>query len=150
MPLQSVPCIPLEKTLSRIIISKPNFPRNPIIYGTIKRLDKLYNREKSWLNRKNEEKRVAIYKIEDKTTHQCYIGQTIDPDRRKEEHFNHSSNRRLREAIQQKGKKVFDFSYEWVTGIEADREETYRINSYRKRAVVNLNKKHQQDRQRKF
>ena len=120
------------------------FSQKPNNIWDDKKIGQIINREKSWLNRKNEEKRVAIYKIEDKTTHQCYIGQTIDPDRRKEEHFNHSSNRRLREAIQQKGKKVFDFSYEWVTGIEADREETYRINSYRKRAVVNLNKKHQQ------
>lgn len=120
------------------------FSQKPNNIWDDKKIGQIINREKSWLNRENDEKRVAIYKIEDMTTHQCYIGQTINPDRRKEEHFNHSSNRRLREAIQQKGKEVFDFSYEWVTGIEADYEETYRINSYRRRAAVSLNKGYQQ------
>ena len=109
-----------------------------------KQIGQIINREKSHLNRKNEEKSVAIYKIEDKTTHQCYIGQTINPKRRKNEHFNCSSNRRLREAIQQKGKHIFDFTYEWVSGVEADREETYRINSYRRRAAINLNEGYEQ------
>ena len=107
-------------------------------------IEQSINKEKTRLNTENEERSVAIYKIEDKTTHQCYIGQTINPDLRKEQHFDNSSNRRLREAIQQKGKKAFDFTYEWIPGIEADREETYRINSYRRRAAVNLNKGHEQ------
>ena len=109
-----------------------------------KKIEEIINREKSRLRRENEEKPVAIYKIEDKTTHQCYIGQTRNPCLRKDQHFNNSSNRRLREAIQLKGKEAFDFTYEWVAGIEADREETYRIDSYRRRAAVNLNKGHKQ------
>ena len=104
----------------------------------------IINKEKSRLRAENEERPIAIYKIEDRATRQCYIGQTINPDRRKKEHFDCSSNRRLREAIQQKGEEAFDFRHEWVAGIEADREETYRINSYKKRAAVNLNKGHEQ------
>ena len=128
------------KDLIKAHYKQAGFVHEPNNIWDDKKIGEIINREKSRLKGEIEEKPVAIYKIEDKTTHQCYIGQTINPDRRKDEHFNNSSNRRLREAIQQKGKKAFDFMYEWVPGIEADREETYRINSYKRRAAVNLNK----------
>ena len=128
------------KDLIKAHYKQAGFAHKPNNIWDDEKIGEIINREKSRLKGKNEERPVAIYKIEDKTTHQCYIGQTINPDRRKKEHFDHSSNRRLREAIQRKGENAFDFTYEWVPGGEADREETYRINSYRRRAAVNLNK----------
>lgn len=128
------------KDLIKAHYKQAGFAHKPNNIWDDEKIGEIINREKSRLKGKNEERPVAIYKIEDKTTHQCYIGQTINPDRRKKEHFDRSSNRRLREAIQRKGEKAFDFTYEWVPGGEADREETYRINSYRRRAAVNLNK----------
>ena len=132
------------KDLIKAHYKQAGFAHEPNNIWDDEKIGEIINREKSRLRGENEERSVAIYKIEDKTTYQCYIGQTINPNRRRKEHFDCSSNRRLREAIQQKGEKAFDFTYEWVPGRRADHEETYRINSYRKRAAVNLNKAHQQ------
>ena len=106
-----------------------------------KKMRKIIEDEKEALDKEIRSTDVFIYKIEDMTTHQCYIGQTTNPCRRKQEHFSRSSNRGLREAIQQKGKEAFDFTYKWVKGSEADKKESYWINSYRNCAAVNLNKK---------
>lgn len=105
-----------------------------------KEIQTIIRDEKKLLDQETREAIVSIYKIKDKTTHQHYIGQTIDPDRRKEEHFNHSSNRGLREAIQQKGKEYFDFEViETVEGgAKAYAREEFLINSYRNSCVINL------------
>ena len=105
-----------------------------------KKMQAIIKREKDLLDRETDKATVSIYKIEDRTTHQCYIGQTINPDRRKDEHFNHSSNRFLRDAIQQKGKAAFDFDVieSSVKGSNAYPREKYWINYYRNRSVVNL------------
>ena len=131
------------KDLVKTHYKEAGLPHEPNNIWDDEKIREIINTEKSRLKIENEEKPVAIYKIEDKITHQCYIGQTRSPNKRKDQHFNRSSSRRLREAIQLKGKEAFDFTYEWVAGIEADREEAYRINSYRNRAAINLSKGHE-------
>ncbi len=80
---------------------------------------------------------VAIYKIESKRTGRCYIGQTINPDRRRKEHFDHSSNDRLRQAIRSEGELQFSFEVlERVPGRKANLREAHWIAFYRKRAAV--------------
>ena len=97
------------------------------------------NDEKNRLNRANDEKPVIIYKFEGTITGRCYIGQTTDPERREVEHRTHSSNRRLRDALQ-KGNEEFEFKeIKTVSGQKADEEEAEQINLHRNQAVVNLN-----------
>ena len=80
---------------------------------------------------------VAIYKIENKKTGKCYIGQTTNPERREKEHFNHSSNDRLRQAIRHEGATQFSFEViERVKGQKANRREAHWIAYYRDRADV--------------
>ena len=116
------------------------FAQEPNNIWDDKEIGKIIEAEKDLLDQKTKSADVFIYKVEDKTTHQCYIGQTIDPKRRRQEHFSDSSNRRLREAIQQKGKEVFDFKVieENVKGAMANAREKFYINSHRNRSVVNL------------
>ncbi len=131
----------LGKDLITNHYKQAGFPQKPNNIWDEKKIEQIINREKSRLNRENEDKPVAIYKFEGRITGRCYIGQTRNPKRREAEHRNDrsKSNRWLHDALQ-KGEEQFDFTYEWVPGIEADREEAYRINSYRRRAAVNLNK----------
>ena len=80
---------------------------------------------------------VAIYKIESQKTGRCYIGQTTNPDRRKKEHFSHSSDDRLRQAIRSEGERHFNFEVlERVPGREANRREAHWIAFHRERASV--------------
>ena len=82
---------------------------------------------------------VAIYKIENKRTGKCYIGQTTNPDRRRKEHFDHSSNDRLRQAIRSEGETQFSFEVlERVSGREANRREAHWIKFYKDRSVINF------------
>ena len=105
-----------------------------------KKMRTIIQKEKELLDQKTGDTIVSIYKIEDRTSHQCYIGQTIRPDLRRKQHFSNSSNRGLREAIQQKGKGYFDFDViECVKGgAKAYVREEHWINYYRNRSVVNL------------
>ena len=117
-----------------------DFTQEPNNIWGDKKMRDIIKEERDLLDQETRSADVSIYKIEDKTTHQCYIGQTTDPDRRKKEHFDNSSNRLLREAIQQKGKEAFDFKViqENVKGAMANPREEFWINSYRNRSVVNL------------
>lgn len=75
---------------------------------------------------------VLIYKIENKLTGKCYIGQTTNPERRKREHFTGSSNDRLRQAIGSEGVNQFSFSIlEKVSGKKANHREAYWIRHYK-------------------
>ncbi len=115
-----------------------NEPGSEDIWGD-KKIQNVIRCEKDKLDRETREAIVYIYRIEDRTSHQCYIGQTTNPDRRKKEHFSNSSNRGLREAIQQKGREVFDFKViQKVNGSRAYPREKYWIDYYRNRSVVNL------------
>ena len=100
-------------------------------------IDQIIAEERRQIEREAATTEVAIYKIEHKETGKCYIGQSTNPDRRKEEHFNHSSNDRLRQAIRHEGTTQFSFTViEWVKGREANRREAHWIAYYRDRASV--------------
>lgn len=100
-------------------------------------IDKIIAHERTQIEREASNTSVAIYKIASKSTGKCYIGQTTNPDRRQKEHFNHSSNDRLRQAIRSEGKTQFSFEVlEWVQGREANRREAHWIEFYRDRAEV--------------
>ena len=100
-------------------------------------MDQIIAEERRQIERKAATTEVAIYKIEHKETGKCYIGQTTNPDRREKEHFNHSSNDRLRQAIRHEGATQFSFKViEWVKGQEANRREAHWITYYRDRASV--------------
>ena len=100
-------------------------------------IDQIIADEQQQIEREAATTEVAIYKIENKKTGKCYIGQTTKPDRRKKEHFDHSSNDRLRQAIRHEGATQFSFKViEWVKGQEANRREAHWIAYYRDRASV--------------
>ena len=100
-------------------------------------IDQIIADEQRQIERDAATTEVAIYKIENKKTGKCYIGQTTNPDRRKKEHFNHSSNDRLRQAIRHEGETQFSFEViEWVKGREANDREAHWIAYYRDRANV--------------
>lgn len=100
-------------------------------------MDQIIAEERQQIEREAATAEVAIYKIEHKETGKCYIGQTTNPDRRKKEHFNHSSNDRLRQAIRHESTTQFSFEViEWIKGREANRREAHWIAYYRDRADV--------------
>ena len=100
-------------------------------------IDQIIAEEQKQIERDASTIDVAIYKIEGKRTGRCYIGQTINPDRRRKEHFEHSSNDRLRHAIRSEGETQFSFEVlEWVPGREANRREAHWIAFYRNREGV--------------
>ncbi len=100
-------------------------------------IDHIVAEERRQIEQKVETTEVAIYKIESKLTGKCYIGQTTDPERRKKEHFTHSSNDRLRQAIRSEGEAQFSFKViEHVPGRKANRREAHWIAYYRERASV--------------
>ena len=104
-----------------------------------KKVRQIIKHEKTLLDQETKIADVAIYKIEDTATGRCYIGQTTDPDRRKKEHFDHSSNRGLYEALQKGDEELFDFDViERVEGSKAYPREKYWIDHYRNRSVFNL------------
>lgn len=100
-------------------------------------IDQIIAEERKQIEHKTATTEVAIYKIENKKTGKCYIGQTTNPEQRRKEHFNHSSNDRLRQAIRHEGATQFSFKViEWVKGREANRREAHWIADYRDRADV--------------
>ena len=100
-------------------------------------IDKIISQEQRQIEREASTAKVAIYKIESQRTGRCYIGQTTNPDRRRKEHFDHSSNDRLRQAIRSEGETQFNFEVlEWVSGGEANYREAHWIAFYRDRASV--------------
>ena len=100
-------------------------------------IDQIIAEERRQIEREAATTEVAIYKIENKKTGKCYIGQTTNPERREKEHFNHSSSDRLRQAIRHEGATQFSFKViEQVKGREANRREAYWIAYYRDRASV--------------
>ena len=100
-------------------------------------IDQIIAEERRQIEREAATTEVAIYKIENEKTGKCYIGQTTNPERREKEHFNHSSNDRLRQAIRNEREAQFSFKViEWVKGREANRREAYWIAYYRDRADV--------------
>ena len=107
------------------------FSKEPDIWDA-NDIEQIINREKTRLNIENEDRFVCIYKFEGKTTGRCYIGQTIDLQRREREHRVHSSNHGLREALQ-KGDEHFNCQeISKVKGGYADRAEEEQINLHKK------------------
>ena len=100
-------------------------------------IDQIITDEQRQIERKAATTPVVIYKIESKKTGKCYIGQTTNPDRRRKEHFDHSSNDRLRQAIRSGGETQFRFQVlERVPGREANHREAHWIAFYRDQAGV--------------
>ena len=100
-------------------------------------INQIIAEEQKQIERETSTTPVAIYKIENKKTGKCYIGQTTNPDRRCKEHFDHSSNDRLRQAIRSEGETQFRFDVlEWVPGQEANRREAHWIAFHRDQGGV--------------
>ena len=100
-------------------------------------IDKIVAEERRQIEQEAATIEVAIYKIENTKTGKCYIGQTTNPERRKKEHFTHSSNDRLRQAIRSEGETQFSFKViEYMPGREANRREAHWIAYYRERTSV--------------
>lgn len=101
------------------------------------RIDEIIAEEQQHIERDASNVLVTIYKIESKNTGRCYIGQTTQPERRRTEHFDHSSNDRLRQAIRSEGASEFNFEVlERVPGREANRREAHWIAFYGDRGGV--------------
>ena len=114
---------------------RAGFHHEPAIWTG--QIDEIIAQERTQIEREVYNASVAIYKVESKSTGKCYIGQTTNPDRRRKEHFDHSSNDRLRQAIRSEGVSQFSFEVlERVSGREANRREAHWIAFYRNRANV--------------
>lgn len=114
---------------------RAGFNQEPQIWAS--QIDEIIAQERAQIEREASSASVAIYKIESKGSGRCYIGQTTNSDRRRKEHFEHSSNDRLRQAIRSEGESQFSFEVlENVPGREANRREAHWIAFYRKCADV--------------
>ncbi len=114
---------------------RAGFENRPAIWAS--QIEQVIREERQQLARETASARVAIYKLESKTNGKCYIGQTMNPERRKGEHFSRSSNDRLRQAIRADGTDGFNFEVlEWVAGRYANRREAHWISFYKNRAGV--------------
>ena len=114
---------------------RAGFSRIPEIWSG--QIDQIIAEERKQIERAAATTEVAIYKIENKKTGKCYIGQTTNPEQRRKEHFSNSSNDRLRQAIRHEGAAQFSFKViEWVEGREANRREAHWIAYYRDRTDV--------------
>ena len=100
-------------------------------------IDKIISQERRQIEQTAATTMVSIYKIENKLTGKCYIGQSTNPERRRREHFTHSSNDRLRQSIRAEGETQFTFKVvEQVSGREANGREAYWIRHYKNRGEV--------------
>ena len=114
---------------------RAGFSESPEIWTG--QIEQIISQEQKQIEREASTTTVAIYKIESKKTGRCYIGQTTNPDRRRKEHFSHSSNDRLRQAIRSEGETAFNFEVlERVPGREANYREAHWIAFYKDRASV--------------
>ena len=114
---------------------RAGFENRPAIWAS--QIEQVIREERQQLARETASANVAIYKLESKTNGKCYIGQTMNPERRKGEHFSRSSNDRLRQAIRADGTDAFNFEVlEWVAGRYANRREAHWISFYKNRAGV--------------
>ena len=114
---------------------RAGFNKEPEIWTG--QIDEIIAQERTQIEREASTASVAIYRVESKSTGKSYIGQTTNPARRRKEHFDHSSNDRLRQAIRSEGKTQFSFEVlEWVPGRKANRREAYWIAFYKKQADV--------------
>jgi superfamily I DNA/RNA helicase len=110
---------------------RAGFHRRPSIWSG--HLEKIIKAEQKQIELEAANVMVAIYKIQSKKTGISYIGQTTNPERRKREHFSHSSNDRLYIAISAEGEAQFSFEVlEWVSGRHANRREAYWIGVHKK------------------
>ena len=111
------------------------FSRPPEIWSS--EIDRIIAQERREIDQSAHSTTVSIYKIEHRETGKCYIGQTTNPERRRREHFSHSSNDRLRQAIRSEDAKHFTFEViEQVYGIDANSREAYWIRQHRSRGGV--------------
>ncbi len=109
---------------------RAGFGHHPEIWSG--EIDKIIAQEKTQIDQKAATTKVFIYKIENKLIGKCYIGQSTNPDRRRREHFTHSSNDRLRQAIRSEGELQFTFKVlEQVQGREGNLREAFWIRHYR-------------------
>ena len=114
---------------------RAGFNQIPAIWSG--QIDQIIAAERRLIEREAATTEVAIYKIENRETGKCYIGQTTHPERREKEHFTHSSNDRLRQAIRHEGAAQFSFKViEWIEGRKANHREAHWITYYRDRASV--------------
>lgn len=114
---------------------RAGFNEQPQIW--IGQLDEIIAQEQKQLEQEAATTPVAIYKIEHKKTGRCYIGQSTDPESRRREHFSHSSNDRLRQAIRAEGETHFNFKVlECVAGRNANLREAHWIEVYKNQAGV--------------
>ncbi len=111
------------------------FSRPPEIWSS--EIDRIIAQERREIDHTASSTNVSIYKIEHIETGKCYIGQSTNPERRHREHFTHSSNDRLRQAIRSEGENHFTFEVlEQVHGIDANSREAYWIREHRNRGGV--------------
>ncbi len=95
-------------------------------------INRIITEERKQIEQTASKTTVSIYKIQNKQTGKCYIGQSTNPERRRREHFDHSSNDRLRQAIRAEGESQFTFKVlEQVEGREANRREAHWIRYYK-------------------
>ena len=96
------------------------------------KIQEIINEEKEQIERETVDIPVYIYKVEDLTTKKCYIGQTADLDRRKKEHYDHSSNKELWQIGLKEGadKTLFE-QIDKTSYLKADECEAYWIQHYR-------------------
>ena len=117
-----------------------NLKMEPTGWGSSK-LEETIRWEGEQLKREKANAKVTIYiyKIGSKVTDKCYIGQTVNPDRRKAEHLADSSNSDLRQTILAEGREHFTFEViDEVKGRFADSREAKWIEIHKNRAVFNL------------
>ncbi len=111
------------------------FSRPPEIWSS--EIDRIIAQERREIDYAASSTNVSIYKIEHIETGKCYIGQSTNPERRHREHFTHSSNDRLRQAIRSEGENHFTFEVlEQVHGIDANSREADWIREHRNRGGV--------------
>ena len=116
-----------------IIVDNPeksDFTVTPEIWSG--EIEKIIDQEREQLERNAANANVAIYKIQSQISSKYYIGQSINPQQRKKQHFRSSSNWSLRQAIKNETPSHFTFEIiEWVCGAKANERESHWIEYYR-------------------
>lgn len=117
-----------------ILMENRKHPRLRIWSGEV---DRIIAGEREKIEARAADACVAVYKVQSQATGRCYIGQTTDPDRRREEHWAGSPDDRLRGAMRSEGAERFRFEVlARVPGREANRREADWIARYRADAGV--------------